>query len=80
MITMYVLPKNDLGNRVVITAPDKPVDMTGVDVITLNAGDVYAAPKETITIVDGAYQTYNGKKIPTYRLALSIVGGQLTKI
>jgi hypothetical protein len=79
MITMYVCPKDAIGNRTVLVAPEKPANMTGVDVVTLAVGDVYAGPKGNITIKDDTYQNYNGKEIPTYRLALSIVGGQLTK-
>jgi hypothetical protein len=79
MITMYVTPKNAAGNRVIFTAPEKPVNMIGVDTIVLNVGDVYAGPSGNITIKNNAYQNYNGKEIPTSRLALSIVGGQLKK-
>jgi hypothetical protein len=78
MKTMYVAPKDALGNRNVGT--DRLVDMTGVDVINLIPGDVYEGPKGNITIRDDAYQSYNGKEIPTLRLALSILAGQLKKI
>ncbi len=78
MKTLYVAPKDAIGNRDV--GPDRPVNMAGVDVVNFEVGDVYEGPKGTITIRDDTYQTYNGKEVPTARLALSLVAGQLKRI
>ena len=78
MKTLYVAPRDALGNRNVGT--DRLVNMAGVDVVNFVVGDVYEGPKGTITIRDDTYQTYNGKEIPTARLALALVAGQLKKI
>jgi hypothetical protein len=77
MQTYYAAPKDSLGNRNIGT--DRLVNMTGVDIVTLTAGEVYRGPKGDIVIKNGAYQTYCGKEIPTNRIILSILAGQLKK-
>jgi len=61
----YVMPKNEIGQRTVINERQgQPVDMTGVTVVDLPAGDY-------LTVIS------KGKEYPSYKIALAIAAGQI---
>ncbi len=63
----YVMPKNEAGQRQVIAeAKGMPVNMFGVDVVDLPAGDY-------LTVIS------RGKEYPAYKVALAIASGQIAK-
>lgn len=59
----YVMPKNALGQRTVISK-GIPTDMTGVDVVDLPKGDY-------LTVIS------KGKEYPAFKIALAIASGQI---
>lgn len=58
----YVTPKDALGYR--HTMKDQPVNMTGVDIVDLPAGDY-------LTVIS------RGKEYPAHKIALAIAAGQI---